>query len=280
MLEGASPIVQGLLGTLLTWFLTALGAAAVFVLPSTLTRRREQQLLDVGFGAAAGVMLAASFWSLLAPAIKLASDWYGVFAFAPVAAGFLLGCGFVHLADAVLGDAHAAPEPRAAAAGAGALAFATAASRRRTLLLLIAIVAHNCPEGLAVGVGFGAVGTSPSSTFGRAVALAWAVGLQNVPEGAAVSLPLYRSGMSKRRAFFYGQLSGAVEPLFGVAGAWACAYAELLLPYALAFAAGAMVFVVVDDLIVEASAAGNGRLASWGTAVGFVLMMALDVSLG
>ena len=148
------------------------------------------------------------------------------------------------------------------------------------MLLLIAITAHNAPEGLAVGVGFGAVGKTASATLASARALAIGIGLQNMPEGMAVSLPLYRAGMSPFRAFFWGQASGMVEPLCGLAGALAYSASQSLLPYALAFAAGAMIFVVVDDIIVEAAHAGNGRAASWGALIGFLLMMAMDVGLG
>ncbi|XP_050837528.1 zinc transporter ZIP11 [Serinus canaria] len=450
MIPGLGPGLQALLGTLLTWGLTAAGSALVFVFSSG-----QRRILDGSLGFAAGVMLAASYWSLLAPAIELAqeSGTFGAFSFFPVAAGFALGAAFVYGADLLLpelsatkchsaglafGDsqlclamtrtmfARAAPccvcrvrvavalcwgqpgvllspvtpgnapasaqgegvaltcfagpspsspsssspapklgparlelcwvgpgadpwrrrqslgvslssavwgtpcsdcfysfallfpsgkrgrtcpalptladpdkaengEPYQRRRGAGpplpegppafsapqdGAALGRSSSWRRILLMILAITIHNIPEGLAVGVGFGAVGKSQSATFQSARNLAIGIGIQNFPEGLAVSLPLRGAGFSTWKAFWYGQLSGMVEPLAGVLGALAVVLAEPLLPYALGFAAGAMVYVVMDDIIPEAQTSGNGKLASWTSILGFVVMMSLDVGLG
>uniref|UniRef100_A0A667YLN1 Zinc transporter ZIP11 n=1 Tax=Myripristis murdjan TaxID=586833 RepID=A0A667YLN1_9TELE len=327
MLVDYSPVTQALLGTLFTWGLTAAGAALVFVFSS-----RQ-------------VMLAASYWSLLAPAIDMAEDSgkYGSFAFVPVAVGFALGAAFVYLADLAMpllgvgtdphtalalppdskldkdkaegpsflpsdpeemsirigragplsdkienGDVHqrrkgphsSSSEGQEAGSRQQEVARQAANSWRRILLLILAITIHNIPEGLAVGVGFGAIGKTSSATFESARNLAIGIGIQNFPEGLAVSLPLRGSGVSTWRAFWFGQLSGMVEPVAGLLGAVAVVLAEPLLPYALAFAAGAMVYVVVDDIIPEAQVSGNGKLASWTSILGFVVMMSLDVGLG
>ncbi|XP_061823235.1 zinc transporter ZIP11-like isoform X2 [Nerophis lumbriciformis] len=328
MLEHYSPVAQALLGTLFTWGLTAAGAAMVFVFSS-----RQKHILDGSLGFAAGVMLAASYWSLLAPAIDMAEDSgkYGSFAFLPVAVGFTLGAAFVYFADValpllgVIADPHIAlalasesklvkekaedtPDPfsesqaikieeglqlprkrisqwgssdgRETVSKQPEMAGHSGSSWRRILLLILAITIHNIPEGLAVGVGFGAIGKTPSATFEKARNLAIGIGIQNFPEGLAVSLPLRGSGVSTWMAFWYGQLSGMVEPIAGILGAVAVVLAEPLLPYALAFAAGAMVYVVVDDIIPEAQVSGNGKLASWTSILGFVVMMSLDVGLG
>ncbi|KAJ3607906.1 hypothetical protein NHX12_024957 [Muraenolepis orangiensis] len=344
MLPGYSPVTQAFLGTLFTWGLTAAGAALVFVFSS-----RQKRILDGSLGFAAGVMLAASYWSLLAPAIDMAEDSgkYGAFAFVPVAVGFTLGAAFVYLADLVMPMLGVGADPKVSLAlqpdckaakekceepssfqysdpeemtirigrggpqpdkiengevhqrrigsfhAAGPEAQETADSRleqeeavkrgnswRRIVLLILAITIHNIPEGLAVGVGFGAIGKTSSATFESARNLAIGIGIQNFPEGLAVSLPLRGAGMSTWRAFWYGQLSGMVEPVAGLLGALAVVLAEPLLPYALAFAAGAMVYVVVDDIIPEAQVSGNGKLASWTSILGFVVMMSLDVGLG
>ncbi|XP_014669500.1 PREDICTED: zinc transporter ZIP11-like [Priapulus caudatus] len=315
MLKHVSPLLQTLLGTLLTWGVTAAGAALVFGVHA-----RSRRLLDASLGFAAGVMLAASYWSLLEPAIELArnSHAYGEWAFAPVAVGFALGAAFVCYADALLphlGTFEDALGRDAATAAAtdGPIGGESAARRRRRpaednddggngggvadegrsgdsgdggaswrriLLLIIAITVHNIPEGLAVGVAFAAVGSTPAATFESARNLAIGVALQNFPEGLAVSLPLRGAGVSAARSFWYGQLSGMVEPAAGLLGALAVTVARPALPYALAFAAGAMVFVVIDDIVPEAQTHGNGRLASVAAAVGFIIMMAMDVGLG
>ncbi|XP_071451463.1 zinc transporter ZIP11 isoform X2 [Hetaerina americana] len=314
MIQGYGPVTQALLGTLMTWGLTAAGAGMVVVI-----RGSHRKLLDWSLGFAGGVMLAASYWSLLAPAIEAAELQSGVeggLAFVPAAIGFVAGALFLQVADAVMesaliADKHQTPGvllalqmcgktikndvdycqtydamgksdstsidgfPGGSTVNIGAAARrrgvvghglqdgediaeagvgvsgnavdSRALQWRRILLLVVAITVHNIPEGLAVGVGFGAIGKSPSATF----------------ESASL-----------------GQLSGMVEPLFGLLGAAAVSVAEPLLPYALSFAAGAMVFVVVDDIVPESNSSGNGRLATWGSIVGFVLMMALDVGLG
>nr|XP_008995922.1 zinc transporter ZIP11 isoform X5 [Callithrix jacchus] len=309
MLQGHSSVFQALLGTFFTWGMTAAGAALVFVFSSG-----QRRILDGSLGFAAGVMLAASYWSLLAPAVEMAtsSGGFGAFAFLPVAVGFTLGAAFVYLADLLMPYLGAAEDPqtalalnlgstlmkkksdpegpallfpeselsirigragllsdksengeayqrkKATAAGLpegppvsvpsrGNLAQPSGSSWRRIALLILAITIHNIPEGLAVGVGFGAIEKTASATF----------------ESAR-----------------YGQLSGMVEPLAGVFGAFAVVLAEPILPYALAFAAGAMVYVVMDDIIPEAQISGNGKLASWASILGFVVMMSLDVGLG
>ncbi|XP_034049520.1 zinc transporter ZIP11-like isoform X2 [Thalassophryne amazonica] len=326
MLEGYGPVTQALLGTLFTWGLTAAGAALIFVFSS-----QQKRVLDGSLGFAAGVMVAASYWSLLAPAIEMATDSgkYGSFAFVPVAVGFVLGAAFVYFADLVMtllgvgalvlpsypklakekaeipwlvdsgemniridkienGEVYQrrrAPPSGSAESQESAIRPHEAmeqkrSSWRRILLLILAITVHNIPEGLAVGVGFGAVGKTSSATFESARNLAVGIGIQNFPEGLAVSLPLRGSGLSTWTAFWYGQLSGMVEPVAGLLGAIAVVLAEPLLPYALAFAAGAMIYVVVDDIIPEAQVSGNGKLASWTAILGFVVMMSLDVGLG
>ncbi|KAL2764716.1 zinc transporter ZIP11 isoform 2 [Daubentonia madagascariensis] len=301
MLQGHSSVFQALLGTFFTWGMTAAGAALVFVFSSG-----QRRILDGSLGFAAGVMLAASYWSLLAPAVEMAtsSGSFGAFAFFPVAVGFTLGAAFVYLADLLMPHLGAAEDPQTAlalnfdstlmkksdpegptllfpeselsiridkrengeayqrkkVAAAGLLespdppvpsrgnpAQPAGSSWRRIVLLILAITIHNVPEGLAVGVGFGAIEKTASATF----------------ESAR-----------------YGQLSGMVEPLAGVFGAFAVVLAEPILPYALAFAAGAMVYVVMDDIIPEAQISGNGKLASWASILGFVVMMSLDVGLG
>jgi ZIP family zinc transporter len=262
-----SPILQALLGTLFTWFVTALGAAMVF-----LFRTVNRRLLNAMLGFAAGVMIAASFWSLLAPALEMAAEgplpeWI------PAAAGFLLGGAFLWLVDRILPHLHLGM-PIEQAEG-------IPTSWHRSVLLVMAITLHNIPEGLAVGVAFGAVAAGlPAASLAGAVALALGIGLQNFPEGAAVSIPLRREGFTPLRAFWYGQLSGVVEPIAAVLGAVAVLLVRPLLPYALAFAAGAMIYVVVEELIPESQLAKNTDVATIGAMVGFALMMTLDVALG
>lgn len=351
MLNGYHPVLQSLMGTLLTWGLTALGAALVVVFQGG-----QRKILDGSLGFAAGVMLAASYWSLLAPAIELAnaSGHYGSLTFLPIALGFVAGAAFVYVADLLLplmgvcdsdvrvvgsiqerervvgarrgndgssrrrvdsassveeGETEDAVEwghqhssgggnTLRSRVGSGVVKNSlppsfhqdgqledspnreTETSWRRILLLVIAITIHNIPEGLAVGVGFGAIGKTPTATLESARSLALGIGIQNFPEGLAVSLPLKAAGMGVGKSFWYGQLSGMVEPLAGLFGTVAVVVAEPLLPYALAFAAGAMVYVVVDDLVPEAHQCGNGRLSSIGVITGFIVMMSLDVGFG
>lgn len=261
------PVVQALFGTLFTWFLTALGAACVFV-----TKRVNRKLLDGMLGFAAGVMIAASFWSLLAPAIEMA-EGKNIPAFIPAVIGFLLGGVFLRGIDKILPHLHLGL-PVEDAEG-------VKTSLHRSILLVLAITLHNIPEGLAVGVAFGAVAYGlPSATLAGALALALGIGIQNFPEGLAVSMPLRREGLSRGKSFWYGQLSGFVEPVAGVLGAAAVLIAQPVLPYALAFAAGAMIFVVVEELIPESQREGNTDLATMGAMLGFAVMMSLDVGLG
>ena len=321
MIRGYSPVLQAALGTLFTWAVTAAGAALVFVFKSG-----QRKILDGSLGFASGVMLAASYWSLLAPAIEHAtlSEVYGKHAYLPVALGVGLGAAFVYFADFFLQHCNTPSNVVAALTDNPKLEtevqttsndvevetgstlkrrhqkenisngfpsekpdmiFEVKKSQKllswkRILLLIIAITVHNIPEGLAVGVGFGAVGKSHLATFENARNLAIGIGLQNFPEGLAVSLPLRGAGVGVWTSFWYGQLSGMVEPISGIIGALAVSLAEPVLPYALAFAAGAMVYVVVDDIIPEAQVCGNGKIASALTVVGFIVMMALDVGLG
>lgn len=259
-------VLQALLATLFTWFVTAAGASLVFF-----TRRLDQKLMDGMLGLAAGVMIAASYWSLLAPAIEMSGgDWK------PATIGFLLGGGFLYAIDKVLPHLH--------------IGFQTSeaegihTSWRRSVLLVLAITLHNIPEGLAVGVAFGSVAhlTDPAqinAALGAGIALAIGIGLQNFPEGLAVAMPLRREGMGRFKSFMYGQLSGVVEPVAGVLGAWLVLVAEPLLPYSLAFAAGAMIFVVVEELIPEAQHHGYTDFATGGALLGFAIMMTLDVAL-
>jgi len=264
-LMGLSPVLQALAGTLFTWFLTALGSAAVF-----LAKEVNRKLLDGMLGFAAGVMIAASYWSLLAPAIEMAEAG-PVPAWVPAAAGFLIGGAFLRLVDRILPHLHRET---------GELEGVKSPWQRITLLVL-AITLHNFPEGLAVGVAFGAVASGlPSATLSGAIALALGIGIQNFPEGLAVSMPLRREGVSLWKSFWYGQLSGVVEPIAGVLGAAAVLVARPILPYALAFAAGAMIFVVAEDLIPEAQNSGNTHEATLGVMLGFTVMMILDVALG
>jgi zinc transporter, ZIP family len=263
---GLSPVLQALLATLFTWGMTACGAALVFG-----TKNVPRKLLDAMLGFAAGVMIAASFWSLLAPAIEL-SDGGSLPSWLPPLVGFLLGGVFLRGLDLTLPHLH--PGMRMSEAEGVDTKW------RRSVLLVSAITLHNIPEGLAIGVAFGAVASSlEGASLGAAVALSIGIGLQNFPEGTAVSMPLRRDGMSRRRSFFYGQLSGAVEPLAAVVGAVAVIVAQPILPYALAFAAGAMIFVVAEELIPEAKR-GSPDIAALSLMVGFAIMMTLDVSLG
>lgn len=262
-----NPIMQALLATLFTWFLTALGAGLVFFF-----KEINRKILDGMLGFAAGVMIAASFWSLLAPAIEL-GEASGVPGWLPAVVGFMLGGGFLFVIDHFLPHLHLGL-PISEAEG-------IKTSWQRSILLVLAVTLHNIPEGLAVGVGFGALGAGlHASSLAGAIALAVGIGLQNFPEGAAVSVPLRREGLSQWWSFFYGQLSGVVEPIAGVVGAAAVLIMRPILPYALAFAAGAMIYVVVEELIPESQYEQNTHIATFGTMLGFSIMMLLDVALG
>lgn len=263
-----SPIAQALSGGLFTWGVTALGAALVFF-----TKKVNYTMLDSMMGFAAGVMIAASVWSLLIPSIDMA-EAQGVLSWFPAVVGFLGGGVFLRVCDHFLPHVHPGLSE----------AEGVPTSWRRSTLLVLAITLHNIPEGLAVGVLFGAAaaGVDPTgtATVAAAIALAIGIGIQNFPEGLAVSMPLRREGMSRGKSFWYGQLSGIVEPVSAVIGAAAVIFVQPILPYALAFAAGAMIYVVVEELIPESQQHGNTDIATLGTMVGFTVMMVLDVALG
>jgi ZIP family zinc transporter len=262
-----NPLTQTLIATGFTWLMTALGAAVIYM-----TANLSKKLLDSMLGFAAGVMIAASFWSLLAPAIEM-SEGKAIPVWIPPAAGFLFGALFIRLIDSLLPHLHLGM-PLEDAEG-------IKTSWKRTTLLILAVTLHNIPEGLAVGVAFGAVAAGfPSTTLAGAIALAVGIGIQNFPEGTAVSMPLRREGLSRFKSFWYGQLSGMVEPVAGVCGVVAVISAKSILPYALSFAAGAMIFVVVEELIPESQRGGNTDYATMGAILGFIVMMVLDVALG
>ncbi len=263
-----SPITQALIATLFTWGVTAAGASLVFF-----TKTVKPKLMDSMLGFAAGVMIAASFWSLLAPGLEMAQQ-IGHIPWLTATIGFMGGGLFMRLTDRLLPHLHLGLDIEQSEG--------IKTSWQRSTLLVLAITLHNIPEGLAVGVAFGAVAANLSSaTMGGAIALAIGIGLQNFPEGAAVSLPLRREGMKRTKSFFMGQASGLVEPIAGVFGAAFVLYMQNILPYALCFAAGAMIFVVVEELIPESQRQeANIDLVTMATMVGFTVMMILDVALG
>lgn len=261
------PVSQAFLGTSLNWLLTAIGASAVFFFRSI-----QQRVLDGMLGFAAGVMIAASFWSLLAPAIEMAQGME-IPAWLPAVVGFLLGGVFLRMIDMILPHLHMGLRENQAEGLPTGL--------RRSILLVLAITLHNLPEGMAVGVAFGAAAVGlPSATVAGAVALSLGIGIQNFPEGTAVSVPLRREGLTRLKSFWYGQLSAVVEPIAGVFGAAAVLLIRPILPYALAFAAGAMIFVVVEELVPESHMGRNPDIATAGVMIGFAVMMLLDVALG
>jgi len=264
------PVVQAFIAGLFTWGMTALGASLVFF-----TKQVSFKLLDSMMGFAAGVMIAASIWSLILPAIDMA-EAQGHIGWLPAVIGFLLGGLILRICDHYLPHLHIGL-PRDEAEG-------IPTSWRRSTLLMLAMTLHNIPEGLAVGVLFGAaiqsVDLGMSAALAPAIALAIGIGIQNFPEGVAVSLPLRRDGMGRGKSFWYGQLSGIVEPVSAVIGAAAVILVQPVLPYALAFAAGAMIYVVVEELIPESQMHGNTDIATLGTMIGFSVMMVLDVALG
>ena len=269
--EQFSPVQQALIGTLFTYGVTALGASLVFFFKSI-----NKTVLNGMLGFAAGVMIAASFWSLLAPGIALAEE-LGQVAWITAAIGFLLGGGFLYAADKLIPHLHMGLD--------SSQAEGPKTSWQRSILLVMAITIHNIPEGLAVGVAFGAAasGNLSGASVAGAIALAIGIGLQNFPEGAAVSIPLRREGFSRTKAFLYGQASGIVEPIAGVIGAIAVITMRPILPYALAFAAGAMIYVVIEELITESQREEGGSktdIATIGAMIGFAVMMVLDVALG
>ena len=260
-------IIMALAATLMTWLLTALGAGTVVFL-----RSPSQRLMNLLLGFASGVMIAASFWSLLQPAIERAEESLSVPSYLVVTAGFLFGAVFVWGSDKVV------TYTRRRATGEG-----NSGCTRRIIMLILSITLHNIPEGLAVGVAFGALrgNLTPEGMMG-AITIAMGIGLQNFPEGAAVSLPLKREGFSGKKSFLYGQASGLVEPLAGVLGALLVSYVTALLPFALSFAAGAMILVAVHELIPECQKDQEDQpyFATMGIIFGFAVMMLLDVMLG
>jgi ZIP family zinc transporter len=266
-LNNIHPVILALLAGLATWVMTALGAAAVF-----LTKELNRKALDVMLGFAAGVMLAAIYWSMLTPAMEIAlarnmPPWF------PVSIGFLFGGIFLRLVDRML--------PHLQLGSPIEKAEGIKTHWRRTTLLVLAMSLHNFPEGLAIGIAFGAITTGFShATLQAAVALAIGIGIQDIPEGLAVSVPLHRDGVARGKSFWYGQLSGIVEPIGSIIGAGVVILAQSILPYTLAFAAGAMFFIVVEELIPESQRGGNAALATMGTITGFIVMMILDVALG
>lgn len=263
------PVNQALIATLFTWLMTALGAGLVFFFKTI-----NKKLFNGMLGFAAGVMIAASFWALLAPSIELAENSNSdTPSWLPALIGFLAGGAFLLAVDKILPHLHLGQQSKDAEG--------IKTSWQRSILLVLAITLHNIPEGLAVGVAFGAAYSNLSSaTYAGAVVLAVGIGLQNFIEGAAVSIPLRREGLSRKKSFFYGQLSGAVEPIAAVIGAATVILIEPILPYALAFAAGAMIFVVIEELIPEAQSDQDTDIATIGALLGFALMMTLDVAFG
>lgn len=265
--ESIDPILAAFYATLFTWGLTALGAALVFFF-----KTMNRAVLDGMLGFTGGVMIAASFWSLLAPGIEM-SKGEGFIKVMPAAIGFLFGALFLFGLDKVLPHIH--------------LNFKESEKEgiktpwHRTTLLTLAITLHNIPEGLAVGVLFGGVAAGfEGASIGGAVALALGIGLQNFPEGFAVAMPLRRMGLSRTKSFLYGQASALVEPIAAVLGAWLVLTFEPILPYALSFAAGAMIFVVVEEVVPETQQDKYTDIATLGLILGFIVMMSLDVALG
>lgn len=262
-----SPIMQALCGTGFTWLMTALGAALVFFFNSI-----ERKVLDSMLGFAAGVMIAASFWSLLEPAIEMAES-NGIIPWLPPLVGFLGGGLCLWGVDRFVPHLHPGLQ--------GKDAEGIKTSWRRSVLRVIAVALHNIPEGLAIGVAFGAVATGhPAASLGAAIALAIGIGIQNFPEGAAASIPLRGEGLSKTRSFMYGQCAGLVEPIAGILGAAAVVVMQPLLPYALSFAAGAMIYVVAEELIPESRTDNRLDIPTICVIAGFAIMMTLDVALG
>ena len=263
--ENQNPILGAFYATIFTWFMTALGASLVFFI-----KKLNRMVLDGLLGFTGGVMVAASFWSLLAPGIEM-SPGDGFIKVLPASIGFALGALFIFLLDKILPHIH--------------INFKDSEGIKtpwhKTTLLVLAITLHNIPEGLAVGVLFGGVSLGlPEATISGAVVLALGIGIQNFPEGIAVSMPMRRLGVSRIKSFWYGQLSAIVEPLAAVLGAFAVTFFSPLLPYALSFAAGAMIFVVIEEVIPEAQQDKYTDFATMGFILGFIIMMSLDVALG
>ncbi len=262
----APPILQALLATFFTWFVTALGASVVFF-----KKEINRKLLDASLGFAAGIMISASFWSLLLPAMELSKGgklpmWF------PATFGFLVGGFFLRLLDKFVPHLHLFL-PKEKAEG-------LKSNLKKTTLLILAITIHNFPEGLAIGVAFGSIALAKKEVLSGAIALTFGIAIQNFPEGMAVSLPLRREGLSRIKSFWYGQLSAIVEPFGGILGAGLVILSKPILPYALSFAAGAMIFVVIEELIPESQIGENSDIATIGALLGFSVMMILDVAFG
>lgn len=265
LLQNIHPVALAFIAGIFTWGMTALGAAAVF-----LTKNINRKLLDIMLGFAAGVMSAAVYWSMLAPAIKLASA-KGMIPWLPASIGFLLGGIVLRGIDKIL--------PHLQFGSPLDKAEGIKTHWHRSTLLILAMWLHNIPEGLAIGVAFGAIAVSQSfAVLPTAIALAIGIGIQDVPEGLAVAIPLRRDGASRLKSFWYGQLSGVVEPVFSVIGALTVILTQSILPYTLAFAAGAMFFIIVEEIIPESQRGGHPALATMGTIIGFVVMMILDLA--
>jgi ZIP family zinc transporter len=261
-----NPVLLALGATLFTWFVTALGSSMVFFFKSI-----NRRVLNSMLGFAAGVMIAASFWSLLKPSIEMA-EAQNMIPWIPALTGFLAGGAFLLIVDKILPHLHLGLSTDKAEG--------IKTTWQKSVLLVLAITLHNIPEGLAVGVAFGALANNPDTgMLAGAIALALGIGLQNFPEGAAVSIPLRREGFSRWKAFNYGQMSGIVEPIAGVLGAYLVLTVEPILPYALSFAAGAMIFVVVEELIPESQSGNETDFSTVGAMIGFATMMVLDVAL-
>ena len=261
------PVLLAFAATLFTWLVTAAGASLVFIFKSI-----NRKILNAMLGFSAGVMMAASCWSLLIPSIELAEK-AGMSHWLPALIGFLSGGAFLFVVDKVLPHIHRSVPPDKAEG--------IKTSWQRSVLLVLAITMHNIPEGFAIGVAFGALANHADiSVLSGAIALTIGIGLQNFPEGAAVSVPLRREGLSRRKAFYYGQISGSVEPVAGVIGAFLVSTVAPVLPYALSFAAGAMIFVVVEELIPESQTGHESDFSTIGAMFGFATMMLLDVALG
>lgn len=262
------PVTAALIATTFTWLVTAAGASLVFFFKTI-----DRKILDIMLGFTGGVMVAASFWSLLNPSIQMSERLYPSAPWMPAALGFVAGSFFIFALDKYMPHLH--------------INFSDDESEgmktqwRRTTLLILAITLHNIPEGLAVGVLFGAAANGmPEASIAGAVALAFGIGIQNFPEGLAVSVPLRRQGLSRLKSFWYGQLSAVVEPVAGVIGALAVIYMQPILPFALAFAAGAMIYVVVEEVIPETQRDKYTDVSVLGFIGGFTVMMVLDVALG
>ena len=274
-----NPVIQALIAGLFTWALTAIGAALVFLFKTS-----SRKALDISLGFTGGVMIAASFWSLLSPAIDYVEmqnemGLSSMPSWIPPAIGFFLGALFLFWLDKIIPHLHIFAKRKDAEG--------MTTNWKKTILLVLAIALHNIPEGLAVGVAFGALANPELLgmeghnvfTIGSAIALAIGIGIQNFPEGFAVSMPLRRQGVSRFKSWQWGQLSAIVEPIFAVIGAAIVMQVLPILPYALAFAAGAMIFIVVEEVIPESQSGGHTDLATMGLIAGFIVMMTLDVAL-